>query len=94
MASLRQLEQESQKAGERLEEVVARGEVLLSQIQSALADIAQSQLDMQHSAPSHFPNGNLSVGHDIKNIVTTNSYSYVNSNSNPSEPPAGMGSGF
>ncbi|XP_034235823.1 mediator of RNA polymerase II transcription subunit 21 [Thrips palmi] len=93
VASLRQLEQESQKAGERLEEVVARGEVLLSQIQSALADIAQSQLDMQHSAPSHFPNGNIAVGQDIKNI-TTNSFSYVNSNSNPPEPQTGLGSGF
>lgn len=77
MASLRQLEQESQKAGERLEEVVARGEVLLSQIQSALADIAQSQLDMQHSTPSHVTNG-----HDT---IASNNYSYVNTNSSLSD---------
>ena len=32
----------------RLEQVVKKGEVLLEQIQSALADIAQSQLDMQN----------------------------------------------
>lgn len=48
MASLRRLEQDNKEAGERLEEVVRRGEALLEQIQAALADIAQSQLDMQH----------------------------------------------
>lgn len=48
MASLRRLEQDNKDAGERLEEVVRRGEALLEQIQAALADIAQSQLDMQH----------------------------------------------
>ncbi|KAJ4445280.1 mediator of RNA polymerase II transcription subunit 21 [Periplaneta americana] len=48
VASLRRLEQDNKEAGERLEEVVRRGEVLLEQIQAALADIAQSQLDMQH----------------------------------------------
>jgi len=42
------LEQDNKEAGERLEEVVRRGEALLEQIQAALADIAQSQLDMQH----------------------------------------------
>lgn len=48
MASLKRLEQDNKEAGERLEEVVRRGEALLEQIQAALADIAQSQLDMQH----------------------------------------------
>lgn len=33
----------------RLELVVRRGEQLLEQIQNALADIAQSQLDMERS---------------------------------------------
>ncbi|RZF40571.1 hypothetical protein LSTR_LSTR013285 [Laodelphax striatellus] len=47
IASLRLLEQENQEAAERLEEVVRRGEVLLEQVQAALADIAQSQLEMQ-----------------------------------------------
>ncbi|XP_071447996.1 mediator of RNA polymerase II transcription subunit 21 [Hetaerina americana] len=47
IASLRRLEQENQEAGERLEEVVQRGEALLAQVQAALADIAQSQLEMQ-----------------------------------------------
>ncbi|KDR22437.1 mediator of RNA polymerase II transcription subunit 21 [Zootermopsis nevadensis] len=48
VASLRRLEQDNKDAGEQLEEVVRRGEALLEQIQAALADIAQSQLDMQH----------------------------------------------
>ncbi|TRZ01765.1 hypothetical protein DNTS_025593 [Danionella cerebrum] len=43
-ASLRQLEEENQEAASRLEEVVYRGSLLLERIQSALADIAQSQL--------------------------------------------------
>ncbi|KAG8239631.1 hypothetical protein J437_LFUL018952 [Ladona fulva] len=47
ITSLRRLEQENQEAGDRLEEIVHRGEALLSQIQAALADIAQSQLEMQ-----------------------------------------------
>ncbi|XP_075218491.1 mediator of RNA polymerase II transcription subunit 21-like isoform X2 [Lycorma delicatula] len=47
IASLRRLEQENQEAGERLEEIVRRGEILLEQVQAALADIAQSQLEMQ-----------------------------------------------
>ncbi|XP_076312551.1 mediator complex subunit 21 isoform X1 [Tachypleus tridentatus] len=46
-ASLRRLEQENQESAKRLEEVVRRGESLLEQIQQALHDIAQSQLDMQ-----------------------------------------------
>ncbi|XP_062339701.1 mediator of RNA polymerase II transcription subunit 21 [Osmerus eperlanus] len=43
-ASLRQLEEENHEAATRLEEVVYRGDLLLEKIQSALADIAQSQL--------------------------------------------------
>lgn len=43
-ASLRQLEEENHEAAARLEEVVYRGDLLLEKIQSALADIAQSQL--------------------------------------------------
>ncbi|XP_023239782.1 mediator of RNA polymerase II transcription subunit 21-like [Centruroides sculpturatus] len=46
-ASLRRLEQENQDAARRLEEVVRRGDVLLDQIQQALHDIAQSQLEIQ-----------------------------------------------
>ncbi|XP_054259751.1 mediator of RNA polymerase II transcription subunit 21-like [Macrosteles quadrilineatus] len=49
MASLRRLEQDNQEAAERLEEVVHRGETLLGKIQEALADIAQSQLEMQNT---------------------------------------------
>lgn len=58
---MKRLEQENQEAHERLEEVVCRGEVLLEKIQAALADIAQSQLDMQHvsvTAGSGNENGN------------------------------------
>ncbi|XP_063697706.1 mediator of RNA polymerase II transcription subunit 21 [Culicoides brevitarsis] len=43
--SLRRLEVENQAAAERLEEVVRKGEMLLEQIQSALSDIAQSQIE-------------------------------------------------
>ncbi|KAE8743560.1 hypothetical protein FOCC_FOCC010807 [Frankliniella occidentalis] len=92
VASLRQLEQESQKAGERLEDVVARGEVLLSQIQSALADIAQSQLDMQHSSPSHISNGN-GIGQEIS-LPSNNSYPFVNSNSNMPDSKPALNTGF
>nr|CAD7576563.1 unnamed protein product [Timema californicum] len=48
VASLRHLEQDNREAGEQLEDVVRRGEALLEQVQAALADIAKSQLDMQH----------------------------------------------
>uniref|UniRef100_A0A224XNH3 Mediator of RNA polymerase II transcription subunit 21 n=1 Tax=Panstrongylus lignarius TaxID=156445 RepID=A0A224XNH3_9HEMI len=48
---LRRLEQDNQEAAERLEEVVRKGEALLEQVQGSLADIAQSQLDMQHLSP-------------------------------------------
>lgn len=51
-ASLRQLEEENHAAAARLEEVVYRGDVLLEKIQSALADIAQSQLRTRNGAPS------------------------------------------
>lgn len=44
------LEDENQKAAERLEDIVRKGEGLLEQVQAALSDIAQSQLDMQHLA--------------------------------------------
>ncbi|NXX94650.1 MED21 polymerase, partial [Centropus bengalensis] len=43
-ASLYRLEEENHEAAARLEEVVYRGDMLLEKIQSALADIAQSQL--------------------------------------------------
>ncbi|XP_067438639.1 mediator of RNA polymerase II transcription subunit 21 isoform X1 [Thunnus thynnus] len=51
-ASLRQLEEENHDAAGRLEEVVYRGDMLLEKIQSALADIAQSQLRTRNGAPS------------------------------------------
>lgn len=49
---LRKLEQENQEAAERLEEVVHKGEILWEQVQASLADIAQSQLEMQHITAS------------------------------------------
>ncbi|XP_048884724.1 mediator of RNA polymerase II transcription subunit 21 [Brienomyrus brachyistius] len=54
-ASLRQLEEENHEAAARLEEVVNRGDMLLEKIQSALADIAQSQLRTRSGAPSQPP---------------------------------------
>lgn len=51
-ASLRQLEDENHEAAARLEEVVYRGDMLLEKIQSALADIAQSQLRTRNGAQS------------------------------------------
>ncbi|XP_026866731.1 mediator of RNA polymerase II transcription subunit 21 isoform X1 [Electrophorus electricus] len=53
-ASLKQLEEENHEAATRLEEVVYRGDLLLEKIQSALADIAQSQLRMR-SGPASQP---------------------------------------
>lgn len=47
--SLKRLEFENQEVAERLEEVVRTGESLLDKIQAALGDIAQAQLDMQHT---------------------------------------------
>ncbi|XP_061815092.1 mediator of RNA polymerase II transcription subunit 21 [Nerophis lumbriciformis] len=51
-ASLRQLEEENHEAATRLMDVVTRGDMLLEKIQSALADIAQSQLRTRNGAPS------------------------------------------
>ncbi|KAK4878407.1 hypothetical protein RN001_010913 [Aquatica leii] len=48
LQSLRILEAENQEAAERLQAIVQRGQELLEQIQAALSDIAQAQLDMQH----------------------------------------------
>ncbi|XP_069619186.1 mediator of RNA polymerase II transcription subunit 21 isoform X2 [Ranitomeya imitator] len=48
-ASLYQLEEENHAAAARLEEVVFRGDMLLEKIQTALADIAQSQLKTRSS---------------------------------------------
>ncbi|XP_077123024.1 mediator of RNA polymerase II transcription subunit 21 isoform X1 [Ranitomeya variabilis] len=48
-ASLYQLEEENHAAAARLEEVVYRGDMLLEKIQTALADIAQSQLKTRSS---------------------------------------------
>lgn len=47
LASLQRLELENQEAARQLEDVVAQGEKLLVQIQQALHDIAQSQLQSQ-----------------------------------------------
>lgn len=47
LASLQRLELENQEAARQLEDVVAQGEKLLVQIQTALHDIAQSQLQSQ-----------------------------------------------
>lgn len=43
--SLRRLEVENLASAEKLEEVVRKGEMLLEKIQSALSDIAQSQIE-------------------------------------------------
>lgn len=54
-ASLYRLEEENHEAAARLEEVVYRGDLLLEKIQSALADIAQSQLKTRsgtHTLPA------------------------------------------
>jgi mediator of RNA polymerase II transcription subunit 21 len=48
LQSLRMLEAENQETAERLEAIVRKGQDLLEQVQAALSDIAQSQLDMQH----------------------------------------------
>lgn len=46
-ASLQSLESENQEASNKLEDIVQQGEAVLQEIQSALHDIAQSQLEMQ-----------------------------------------------
>ncbi|RZC36837.1 mediator of RNA polymerase II transcription subunit 21 [Asbolus verrucosus] len=48
LQSLRILEAENQETAERLEAIVRKGQDLLEQVQAALSDIAQAQLDMQH----------------------------------------------
>ncbi|CAM6031655.1 unnamed protein product [Sphagnum compactum] len=52
--SLRRLEAENQAAADKLEEVVKKGEMLLEKIQSALNDIAQSQIEskFENATPS------------------------------------------
>ncbi|XP_041443359.1 mediator of RNA polymerase II transcription subunit 21-like [Xenopus laevis] len=54
-ASLYQLEEENHGAAARLEEVVYRGDMLLDKIQTALADIAQSQLKTRSRAHTQQP---------------------------------------
>ena len=46
-ASLQKLKEENIKAANKLEEVVKQGEATLKEIQAALHDIAQAQLEMQ-----------------------------------------------
>ena len=46
-ASLQKLEEENLEAANKLEEVVKQGEATLKEIQAALHDIAQAQLEMQ-----------------------------------------------
>ncbi|KAF4520170.1 hypothetical protein B566_EDAN008988 [Ephemera danica] len=55
VAALKRLEQDNQEAAERLQDVVRRGEGLLEQIQAALSDIVQCQLDMASADPSALP---------------------------------------
>ncbi|XP_014677693.1 PREDICTED: mediator of RNA polymerase II transcription subunit 21-like [Priapulus caudatus] len=47
VAAVKRLEEENKEAAQKLEEVVKRGETVLEQIQRALKDIAQSQIEMQ-----------------------------------------------
>ncbi len=46
-SSLRKLEEENAEAADRLAEAVTQGEAVLKEIQAALHDIAQAQLDIQ-----------------------------------------------
>lgn len=46
-ASLIKLEEENREAAKRLEDIVQQGEATLQEIQAALHDIAQAQLEMQ-----------------------------------------------
>ncbi|XP_018329125.1 mediator of RNA polymerase II transcription subunit 21 [Agrilus planipennis] len=50
LQSLKVLEAENQETAERLEAIVHRGQELLDQIQIALSDISQAQLEMQYPA--------------------------------------------
>lgn len=54
LASLQKLESENQDAANRLEEIVKKGEELLEEIQLALQDIAQAQLQSQALESSLF----------------------------------------
>lgn len=45
--SLKKLEEENAEAAQKLENVVKQGEEILKEIQAALHDIAQAQLEMQ-----------------------------------------------
>lgn len=72
VASLSRLEQENQQAGEQLEEVVRQGEALLQRIQSALQDIAQSQLDMQNPTSTTVINMNLSTNIKQESLSSIN----------------------
>lgn len=47
LASLQKLEADNQESAAKLEEVVQKGQELLGQIQQALQDIAQAQLQSQ-----------------------------------------------
>jgi mediator of RNA polymerase II transcription subunit 21 len=46
-ASLQKLEEENRETANKLEDVVKQGEATLKEIQAALHDIAQAQLDIQ-----------------------------------------------
>ena len=46
-ASLQKLEEENRESAVKLEQVVKQGTTVLNEIQSALHDIAQAQLEMQ-----------------------------------------------
>lgn len=48
LESLKYLEEENIKAADHLEEIVQHGEILLEKIQSALSDIAQTQLEAKN----------------------------------------------
>ncbi|XP_051159565.1 mediator of RNA polymerase II transcription subunit 21 [Leptopilina boulardi] len=93
VASLSRLEKENQEAGEKLEEVVREGEILLSRIQAALQDIAQSQLDMQNPLATAVINTNLNfeTTPSIKqeNLVT-NSAPSSNSHQLPDPSPSSI----
>ena len=46
-ASLIELEKQNSEAAQKLEDVVKQGEAILQEIQSALHDVAQQQLEIQ-----------------------------------------------
>lgn len=54
LESLKYLEEENIKAADQLEEIVQRGEVLLEKIQSALSDIAKTQLEAKNLDSKEF----------------------------------------